>query len=224
MPTGKKWLEWWGLLLICFNPCSSGWCLPAGPRLAPWLLPFGFNPCSSGWCLPAVAHYYVNEFNRLVSILVLLDDAYRLGAGDLFFFIISVSILVLLDDAYRLEGRKEWLTKKLCFNPCSSGWCLPAIDWKGSSSLWYCFNPCSSGWCLPAFLSTKKVGISELGFNPCSSGWCLPACLNPDFFIISDMVSILVLLDDAYRQKMSRFEISILFVSILVLLDDAYRL
>ena len=56
-----------------------------------------------------------------VSILVLLDDAYRHlrpsgTAGS-----VPVSILVLLDDAYRLSQKIPLLVEVSSFNPCSSG-------------------------------------------------------------------------------------------------------
>ena len=64
----------------------------------------------------------VASYAYWVSILVLLDDAYRPGqsiilpmAGK------EVSILVLLDDAYRLHGRGDKVPKYYGFNPCSSG-------------------------------------------------------------------------------------------------------
>ena len=81
-----------------------------------------------------------------VSILVLLDDAYRLLALDIFLFqepefqslffwmmptgmvlvagnvrSIYVSILVLLDDAYRRISGGKRHRGLLGFNPCSSG-------------------------------------------------------------------------------------------------------
>ena len=119
------------------------------PRIDP---KSGFNPCSSGWCLPAVFWQAV-QFCLRVSILVLLDDAYRLKMGkaeriialmfqSLFFWMMptglfgkgihcgamKVSILVLLDDAYRHWRTPSPERRHICFNPCSSGWCLPALS------------------------------------------------------------------------------------------------
>ena len=56
-----------------------------------------------------------------VSILVLLDDAYRHGRGLIRLKILRVSILVLLDDAYRRQTKKRFAGMFLGFNPCSSG-------------------------------------------------------------------------------------------------------
>ena len=81
-----------------------------------------------------------------VSILVLLDDAYRqstrpfnclddMSFQSLFFWMMPtggpvlimeirnlvVSILVLLDDAYRLRDKENRLMATTSFNPCSSG-------------------------------------------------------------------------------------------------------
>ena len=94
-----------------FNPCSSGWCLPADTqdRWVCWCN--CFNPCSSGWCLPAGEKISCCVWGGRVSILVLLDDAYRPRNGEML--------------NWRLES----------FNPCSSGWCLPAPLSK-SESLW----------------------------------------------------------------------------------------
>ena len=184
-----------------------------------------------------------------------------------------VSILVLLDDAYRQDHRRWRGLWEGSFNPCSSGWCLPAFDNLSMpflifafQSLFFwmmptgfilvllqvvsvvCFNPCSSGWCLPAPYfnspSTRNMRFQSLFF------WMMPTGLEG--FIIENAnheVSILVLLDDAYRpqSKRNRSWISWSFnpcssgwclpawqpqlafslfdhVSILVLLDDAYRL
>ena len=56
-----------------------------------------------------------------VSILVLLDDAYR-PSGKLHAREVRlVSILVLLDDAYRHGGPGIICLVAYCFNPCSSG-------------------------------------------------------------------------------------------------------
>ena len=128
MPTGKVWKQKQSELRSGFNPCSSGWCLPATGKSASssirvlfqslffWMMPtgryamtaaeaerVGFNPCSSGWCLPARQRGKSDEVYICVSILVLLDDAYR-----------------------RLAESPE-TSNSLGFNPCSSGWCLPAI-------------------------------------------------------------------------------------------------
>ena len=200
MPTGHYILPLRSFDIQCFNPCSSGWCLPANglstrrtesflfQSLFFWMMPTGsgqdgpgwlrldvsilvllddayrlrtaiytseptpsFNPCSSGWCLPAGAAHGAGSAIEEVSILVLLDDAYRQVSDrfnysilswfqSLFFWMmptgktwlavspdnIAVSILVLLDDAYRRRAVCATTTRWKCFNPCSSGWCLPA--------------------------------------------------------------------------------------------------
>ena len=58
---------------------------------------------------------------RQVSILVLLDDAYRLDLPLLFLPGLYVSILVLLDDAYRPHRIEKHRKGRCSFNPCSSG-------------------------------------------------------------------------------------------------------
>ena len=135
-----------------------------------------FNPCSSGWCLPAYRPINRSRCASLVSILVLLDDAYRLephtqsadqwmGFQSLFFwmmptgsslfsflcFKISVSILVLLDDAYRPIRWCDDVTYSTKFQSLFF-WMMPTgkISISGKSKKWLSFNPCSSGWCLPA--------------------------------------------------------------------------
>ena len=182
-----------------------------------------FNPCSSGWCLPAGTASSNSLPNKAVSILVLLDDAYR---------------------PYEVDCPQ---CGEFSFNPCSSGWCLPASAGERGYRILESFNPCSSGWCLPA-LGRAMIEVKQESFNPCSSGWCLPAHSwgrpTPPWH----QVSILVLLDDAYRHfnLPSALHSSPLFqslffwmmptgkcrhrykrghtkVSILVLLDDAYR-
>ena len=117
-----------------------------------------------------------------VSILVLLDDAYRL------FYDLNgnkiahqVSILVLLDDAYRQSPAGALQGCMNSFNPCSSGWCLPAISYDANDLPSESFNPCSSGWCLPAVYPLLKYG-KRICFNPCSSGWCLPA-KDEEYFV-----------------------------------------
>ena len=55
-------------------------------------MPTGMNP------------FHEEDCWNNVSILVLLDDAYRHLWFPLLFFLTRVSILVLLDDAYRLEN------------------------------------------------------------------------------------------------------------------------
>ena len=200
MPTGLFHLASEYSLNLGFNPCSSGWCLPAVIKATAdghidrfqslffwmmptgfiqikasnppkdmfqslffwmmptgtvsdylpheetlfqslffWMMPtgrfafpvvscgdFGFNPCSSGWCLPAHIYLLPNQVHLFVSILVLLDDAYRQNT---------------------LSSEKNNI---FCFNPCSSGWCLPAPKCPDLRKHFGGFNPCSSGWCLPA--------------------------------------------------------------------------
>ncbi len=115
----------------------------------------------------------------------------------------EVSILVLLDTAYRPESALVSASYNLCFNPCSSGYCLPAKSGTFTVKGNLCFNPCSSGYCLPArFSGPAKYGVylfqslffwilptglnstvaplAERRFNPCSSGYCLPAVLELD--------------------------------------------
>ena len=69
------------------------------------------------------------------------------------------------------------------FNPCSSGWCLPAGDYYGNCAPNLCFNPCSSGWCLPAH-AARRSELPNGCFNPCSSGWCLPALIILTYYYI----------------------------------------
>ena len=58
---------------------------------------------------------------KQVSILVLLDDAYRRDVASLAVSLEIVSILVLLDDAYRRAWQNATAFNILGFNPCSSG-------------------------------------------------------------------------------------------------------
>jgi len=134
-----------------------------------------------------------------VSILVLLDDAYRHMPQEEANYLMDVSILVLLDDAYRPSLSLLIIIYTFCFNPCSSGWCLPAII------------------VVPASLKLNWVSILVLLDDAYRPGMA-DGVRN---FI---RVSILVLLDDAYRPQYLE-EIADLYksVSILVLLDDAYR-
>ena len=152
--------------------------MPTGPYRWRWRYrPLrGFNPCSSGWCLPALTRLPGHSQYILVSILVLLDDAYRQGAGQDSQTWCRVSILVLLDDAYRHGGKKPaarcrqrvsilvllddayrpfWFVsilyqlfqfQSLFFWMMPTGKELSEIVWRAEGS----FNPCSSGWCLPA--------------------------------------------------------------------------
>ena len=156
-----------------------------------------FNPCSSGWCLPA--EDIASRITSLVPFQSLFFWMMPTGKGNNFWkhFLLHVSILVLLDDAYRPASPPAHEPLVSCFNPCSSGWCLPAILNKVSGVSWRSFNPCSSGWCLPARWEWR-CGTDWGSFNPCSSGWCLPA-ISRGIAKKKNGVSILVLLDDAYR-------------------------
>ena len=166
-----------------FNPCSSGWCLPAQVNiLISWRHQRSFNPCSSGWCLPAMLYGDSGRPRYLVSILVLLDDAYRHGGG------ISPN------------------TERICFNPCSSGWCLPAIMPAGRLT-----SGCRVSILVLLDDAYRPVTVWHfkspfLCFNPCSSGWCLPARYLGSCSVLWWRVSILVLLDDAYRLYMDQVE------------------
>ena len=110
------------------------------------------------------------------------------------------------------------------FNPCSSGWCLPAHEmWQRQDSV-PCFNPCSSGWCLPAMTANAAFQIRAV-FQSLFF-WMMPTGYVTRKVCLSLLVvSILVLLDDAYRlDRKGRQGLCDWDVSILVLLDDAYRL
>ena len=110
----------------------------------------------------------------------------------------KVSILVLLDDAYR---------------PATVVWALHFL--KMFQSLFF--------WMMPIGLTLHSWYGSETGFNPCSSGWCLSASIARTKTRRENEVSILVLLDDAYRLRVGFSLPHLGAVSILVLLDDAYR-
>ena len=176
MPTGLTESLNSNRACCCFNPCSSGWCLPASfLRLWGRLLDevsilvllddayrqlfyfsrfnaiSSFNPCSSGWCLPA------EEKTKFIGRSIKFQSLFfwMMPTGPLirqcWEALSLVSILVLLDDAYRRRRKKMSLKPLKSFNPCSSGWCLPARPSYTSKSITFkSFNPCSSGWCLPA--------------------------------------------------------------------------
>ena len=198
MPTGRTGLfqrrvwYWVSILVLlddAYRPQSTRHIVTREPS---------FNPCSSGWCLPAFIYIIMPTIPASVSILVLLDDAYRRVASWRSLGEDHVSILVLLDDAYRQP------TQTLC-----------RLDHRG-------FNPCSSGWCLPAMISLNELPGREkfqsLFF------WMMPTGIKIALIASnSALVSILVLLDDAYRQFWRILWKSFFWVSILVLLDDAYR-
>ena len=139
-------------LKVCFNPCSSGWCLPALP-LAWWSNAGRMFQSLFFWMMPTGQ---AKEKKKLESL--------------------NVSILVLLDDAYRPSRVAGTDFQRICFNPCSSGWCLPA-------STWY-------------LLRSAAYRFQSLFF------WMMPTgTILITFTSLPPIVSILVLLDDAYRQN-----------------------
>ena len=158
--------------------------MPTGLNAFPWsiFVSFSFNPCSSGWCLPA---FYFREA---------IKNAWRFQS--LFFWMMPTGLYLDSLPRHLLEFQSLffWMMPTGC-----SKLVVPSL-------LWGCFNPCSSGWCLPApYLSDFDLGISEFqslffwmmptgienpkkiectmkSFNPCSSGWCLPAATFPQPF------------------------------------------
>ena len=115
-----------------------------------WMMPTGMK----------IASGRIHE--KSVSILVLLDDAYRPEDVSTSSVYSTVSILVLLDDAYRPSDVVRLVNGMPSFNPCSSGWCLPAALRSRGLTMLPCFNPCSSGWCLPAPLFLNGLEIPKL--------------------------------------------------------------
>ena len=137
---------------VSFNPCSSGYCLPALARPCKghnWYLVSILVLLDTAyrlyflWPLPKcrmvsilvlldTAYRLVTSFicflGNLVSILVLLDTAYRLKPVGGWFYLWNVSILVLLDTAYRRQSLGALYLSLMSFNPCSSGYCLPAFS------------------------------------------------------------------------------------------------
>ena len=129
------------------------------------------------WMMPT-GILYGRFYSRFiaVSILVLLDDAYRLSQDwlgptmrrqfqSLFFWMMPTGMF----GGWTFPGSKK------SFNPCSSGWCLPANM----------HAPCQNSvprfqslffWMMPTGqLKNSKKADKGWCFNPCSSGWCLPA-------------------------------------------------
>ena len=164
-----------------------------------------------------------NILTLQVSILVLLDDAYRLYHNGRTGTINNVSILVLLDDAYR-PHEQYWYGKT--YPPVSI---LVLLDDAYRHSIIVSPSPQLVVSILvllddayrqyaPPPSEVLLLRFQSLFF------WMMPTGSKLSrSFIGSFSVSILVLLDDAYRLLRSQVGEFPGSVSILVLLDDAYR-
>ncbi len=129
---------------LSFNPCFSGSCIQMEPPKPEAKITFCFNPCFSGSCIQIrTARQHKCKFHN-VSILVLVDLAFKSG----------------------LVGCGAWIVNR--FNPCFSGSCIQ-IPVKVHIFVcpYYSFNPCFSGSCIqmrmrPDTLATTGVSILVL--------------------------------------------------------------
>ena len=134
----------------------------------------GFNPCSSGWCLPALPfQYFPKPIGKFQS---------------LFFWMMPTGGVIPQANAagWRFQSLFFWmmptgwdwfyfnLVRQIGFNPCSSGWCLPAIH-HILPMPWNAWFQSLFFWMMPTGQRLKGRGFG------------------------GEVVSILVLLDDAYR-------------------------
>ena len=115
-----------------------------------------FNPCFDGTCLQTRYKAYESGFPRLVSILVLMEHAFKQNGGGgmkvkvngfnpcfdgtclqtrkfgpMMASVTGVSILVLMEHAFKLGDKTLFLPHfSRCFNPCFDGTCLQTWKWK----------------------------------------------------------------------------------------------
>ena len=112
------------------------------------------------------------------------------------FLYLLVSILVLMEDVKEQLLIGLEMLRKLCFNPCFNGRCKRTQHLNFQSGKSTCFNPCFNGRCKRTLVEVGTYVHPAICFNPCFNGRCKRTINDLIKSIFSNIVSILVLMED----------------------------
>ena len=132
----------------------------------------GLNPCFNGRC--SRREYVFDEAaeNRIVLILVLMEDALGVMSTSFNHDGDEVLILVLMEDA--LGDLYSQMVKQAeeGLNPCFNGRCSRSRMHSPNGCQNLCLNPCFNGRCSRSGLMTDGTYTQAQGLNPCFNGRC----------------------------------------------------
>ena len=140
-----------------------------------------------------------------VLILVLLENALRESKCKCKCKRTSVLILVLLENALRVLYGTQSETATICLNPCFVGKCstrnkqCQTLNFSVMS-----LNPCFVGKCSTRLEIPKGAVVFSISLNPCFVGKCSTSTEVATIVAHSTIVLILVLLENALRATFKR--------------------